>query len=400
MGGRRPGLGHNTVLWLEPKRAAATVGAVVGLLVFGAIAIAAVSYPGSDLATRWPPNQSIPARWVHVAAAVTGTFALICFAAAVVNARRWRTARAVEKLSNDPRLAPLLPSTEWTAPSLPADRIPPLEVVPLDVRRLPKPRPLARVTAGRNVVGAPPLAILYLRLFENLPRARTFMEGAWREFGHVAMLRSATSVTPRELRDLERGGAGKLFVTSSQQLDHELARSARRPLGKGRHVLRDVGPSTVRVRDRYGAYPVIGLLCHGRFWKVAVDRLLDQADLVVVDLSGYRSKNQGTRHEIEAVINRVPIEHVVFLADPKSNVRFLAEQVQDAWTVMAAGSPNARPGRHRATIAVTDVIVRSSTTDAHGNRQEHVRLVAKRRQTRRVAAYAQARATAGRSRAA
>jgi hypothetical protein len=72
MGGRRPGLGHNTVLWLEPKRSAATVGAVVGLLVFDAIAIAAVSYPGSDLATRWPPNQSIPARWVHLAAAVTG----------------------------------------------------------------------------------------------------------------------------------------------------------------------------------------------------------------------------------------------------------------------------------------------------------------------------------------
>ena len=148
------------------------------------------------------------------------------------------------------------------------------------------------------------------------------------------------------------------------------------------------------MRDRYGAYPVIGLLCHGRFWKAAVDRLLDQADLVVLDLSGYRSKNQGTRHEIEAVINRVPIEHVVFLADPKSNLGFLAEQLHDAWSVMRPGSPNARPGRHRAAVVVTDVIVRTSTTDSQGNRQEHVRLVAKRRQTRRVAAFSQGRATA------
>ena len=394
MRGRRPGLGHNTVLWLEPKRGAATVGAVLGLLVFGAIALAAVSYPGSDLATRWPPSEPIPTRWVHVAAAVTGAFALICLVAAVVNARRWRTARAVEKLSNDPRLGPLLPSTDWTEPSLPAERIPPLEVAPVDVRRLPKPRPLSRVTTARNLVGARPINILYLRLFDNLPRARTFMEGAWREFGPVAMLRSATSVTPRELRDLKRGGREQMFITSSAQLDHELAQAERRPLGKGRHVLRDVGPSTVRVRDRYGAYPVIGLLCHGRFWKEAVDRLLDQADLVVLDLSGYRNKNQGTRHEIEAVINRVPVERVVFLADPKSNLRFLAEQLHDAWSVMRPGSPNARPGRHRAAVVVTDVIVRTSTTDSQGNRQERVRLVAKRRQTRRVAAFSQARATA------
>ena len=242
------------------------------------------------------------------------------------------------------------------------------------------------------MVGARPLEVVYLRLFDNVPRARTFMEGAWREFGRVSMLRSATSVTPRELRALKREGVGRMFIASPGRLAEELARADRAPLRKGRHVLRNIGPTTVRVRDRYGAYPVTGLLCHGSFWKAAVDELLDRAELVVLDLSGYRSRNQGTRHEIEAVVNRVPIERVVFLADQKSNIGFLDEQVRQAWSMMRPGSPNAAPGRHRAVIAVTDVIVRTSTSDSQGNRQEHVRLVAKRKQTRRLAAALQRRA--------
>jgi len=372
----------------------ATIGGLLGVAVFGAIAVAALAYPGSELATRWPPLEPIPTRWAHIAAAVTGAFALICLASAVVNGRRWHTARAVERLSNDPRLGPLMPETDWHEPALPPGRIPPLDVRAVDARKLAKPRDLRRVTAERNVVGARPIGILYLRLFENLPRARTFMEGAWREFGPVAMLRSAASVTPPELRELKRRGPTHMFIGSTDRLVQELAGADRRPLGKGRHALATVGPRTVRVRDRYGSYPVIGLLCHGRFWKTAVDELLGRADLVVLDLSGYRHKNQGTRHEIEAVVNRVPMERVVFLADQRSNVRFLTQQLHEAWAVMRPGSPNATPGRREAVIVVTDVIVRTSTTDAQGNQQEHVRLVAKRRQTRRVAAAAQARARA------
>ncbi len=56
----------------------------------------------------------------------------------------------------------------------------------------------------RNVVGRHPLSILYLRVFENQPRARTFVRGAWREFGYVHLLRSATAVDPATFRKAKR----------------------------------------------------------------------------------------------------------------------------------------------------------------------------------------------------
>ena len=65
-------------------------------------------------------------------------------------------------------------------------------------------RPRQRVTRDRNVVGLPPLQIVYLRVFENGARARTFVRGGWCEFGYVRLLRSAASVSPAEYRASRR----------------------------------------------------------------------------------------------------------------------------------------------------------------------------------------------------
>jgi hypothetical protein len=394
------------VTQLEPSRRAATVGALFGLLVFGVLAGAVLAYRTDQWPEEWRLDNPPPDGVVLIAAGVLGLFALLCLISAMVNGRRWRLARRIERWSNDPQLAACLPPSEPPAPTPLAAVAPPrLDIDVVQARKLPKPAAgRRRVTAQANVYGAAPLRIAYLRLFENRPRTRTFVEGAWREFGRVYLLRSASSVTPKEFRELKRrANVADIFITSRAQLVRELGASERPPLGKGRHAFRDIGPSTLRVRDRYGCYPMTALLCHGSFWKEAVDVLLEWVDLVALDLSGLRPQNEATRYELQRVLDRFPVERIVLLVDEQSNRRWLETQIQDAWSRMAPGSPNAVGHPRRVLVAITDRIVRTqSTTTSTGPTGQtttttgpvQVRLVARRADSRRLVAMAQERISA------
>ena len=399
-----PGLRQTTVLYLEPKRAATTVGCVLGALVFTAAGIAAVSFR-DDLTQGFgsPKTPAISESVVWIAAGVAGLLVVALLVGAIVNGRRWHTANTVKRLSEDPRLGPTFPDTTMAPLSRRSAVVPALDVRFVKPQRLRRPPVrLRRVTPQTNIIGRRPLRIAYLRVFENQPRMRTFIEGAWREFGYIYFLRSAWAVTPAELKAARRSGdlAG-LFVTSRDRLVLELDERPDRPNPKGRYRFRRIGAKTIRVRDRYGSYPVRPVLCHGSYWKAAVDVLLERADLVALDLSGYTQKNAGTRYELQRVVDRVAVERVVFLADSRSKRKFLAAEVQQAWEQMAPSSPNAVNELKTAIIAVTDYYRASQQSQGPPGpggqaqtTQVRYRLVAKRRQTRRLVAMAQERVDA------
>jgi hypothetical protein len=314
----------------------------------------------------------------------------------IVNGRRWRTARIVERLSKDPKLVSLLPDTTAALSTEPSDVIPPLHVDFRKPRQFPKLPRLNRVTVDANVVGRPPMRIAYLRLFENQPRMRTFIQGPWREFGYVVFLRSATAVTPAELRSVTKSrNVASLFIVSPDRMKAEIDRPVDQPQPKGRAKFTNVGGTTIRTRDHYGSYPVRPVLCHGEFWKQAVDMLLERVHLVALDLSGYTNVNEGTRHELQRVIDRLPIERVIFLVDQRSDRKFVEAELQRAWAQMAARSPNAVHDSKTAIVAITDDY-RSSQNQSQSNpsTQVQLHLVARRRETRRVAAAAQDRVDA------
>lgn len=388
----RPRRRQVTVLHLEPTRAASTVAyTVMAVLAIGVVA-AALIYPTAAWPQTWRPDTEISDQTLTITAAVAGSLGLLFVAAAIVNARLWHLTRAVVRLSNNPALAPFRAAIAPSEPRTRAAVIPPLAVHFEISRKLPKPTRLQTVELNRNVVGLPPMHIAFLRLFENQPRMRTFIEGPWCEFGYLYFLRSAASVTPREYNCAKRtGDFAALFVRSREQLLTILETSDSRPRGRGRYRFRSVGPTTIRVRDRYGSYPLCAILCHGAFWREAVDLLLDRVDLVILDLSGLTSDNVGTRYELQRVVDRVGIERILFLADALSDRRFLTAQLLEVWAGMAEGSPNATPESRSAHVAVTDQVQRHTSRDQQGHTTEQVRLVAQRRQTRRVALMAQHR---------
>jgi Putative peptidoglycan binding domain len=386
--------GQRRIFRLEPTRAAATVIYALLALVAVAVSTSAALYRTDIWPQQWRFATPPSSRAIMIVTIAATGFAVLLLVAATVNGRRWHLASAVRRLSEDPELASLAPDGARTAESLPAARdIPPLSVQVLKPRQLPRPRNLQRVTAGRNVVGGQPLSIAYLRLFDNQPRTRTFVQGAWREFGYVYLLRSSTSVTPSEFRQARRSGhVAELFVRSQQQFVGQLDRPRDAPSTKHWRAFNNIAPLTIRTWDRYGSYPPQAILCHGSVWKAAVDILLERVDLVVLDLSGFMSYNRATRYELQRVVDHFPIERVVFLADTYSNRRFLREQLQEAWSHMAAGSPNSGMPPRVACIAVTDHYREVQQQQGQQQGQStppQIRLVASRGQSRRVAAAAQ-----------
>jgi hypothetical protein len=387
------------VLRLEAKRAAATVGCAILTLIAVTVSVSAILY--HENAAQVP--AAVPASATTIVAVAAAVLALILLIEVVVNGNRWHLARAVERLSSDPYLARSMP--EDSPPEfLPrAPLIPPLEVELVKPRRLPGPRPLRRVTAAANVTGDRPLSIAYLRLFENAARTRTFIQGAWREFGYVHFLRSAASVTPAEFRHAKStGNLGGIFLISQEQFRAELAKSLPAPSTRHRHVFGNIAPRTIKAWDRYGSYPPMGHLCHGTIWKPAIDELLRYVDLVVLDLSGFTTRNLGTEYELQRVIDLFPVERVIFLADAYSDRRFLRSQILAAWQKMAAGSPNSGTRPRTACLAVTDHYRRQQRAPVvvgpRGQGQVVVqqdpgrlRLEASRRESRRLAAAVQKR---------
>ena len=194
----RSGWTQRTILYLEPSRRAKTIGSFVMLLIFGAVVVGALTFRTGSWTQAWrddgldPPPEST----MQIVAAVAAALALICALSMLFNAMRWRRFRMVRKASEDPRYGALMPMTsDDHAPTERAPIIPPLQVDFTKPSRLPKPRGLHQVEPSANVVSRRPLDIVYLRLFENQPRMRTFVQSAWREFGYVHLLRSAASVT-------------------------------------------------------------------------------------------------------------------------------------------------------------------------------------------------------------
>jgi hypothetical protein len=395
----KPRRRQKAVLRLEATRAAATI--VYAILALIAVAVCASAAWFHENPTRTPSH--VPASAPAIAAIAAAILALMLLTGAVVNGRRWHLARAVEHLSTNPYLVRCLPGDSPPEFLPRAHLIPPLAVELVKPRRLPRPRRLRRVIAAANVTGDRPLSIAYLRLFQNQARTFTFIQGAWREFGHVHFLRSAASVTPAEFRHAKStGNLIGMFLTSREQFLAELSKPPPAPSDRHRQVFTNIAPRPIKVWDRYGGYLPTGYLCHGTIWKLAVDDLLRYADLVILDLSGFTTRNLSTEYELQRVIDRVPVERVIFLADGYSDRQFLSSRIQFAWRKMAAGSPNSGGRPRTAYLSVTDhyrqpqraPVIAGAPVQGQVVIQQGpapIRLEASRRQSRRLAAAAQRR---------
>lgn len=86
----------------------------------------------------------------------------------------------------------------------------------------------------------------------------------------------------------------------------------------------------------------VALFCQDDVWKFAVDRMLERADAVVMDLRGFSPARVGCEYEVRRLIDQVAIDRILVLVDSGPNGRAVEALWQSQWPTMAADSPNRR----------------------------------------------------------
>jgi hypothetical protein len=96
--------------------------------------------------------------------------------------------------------------------------------------------------------------------------------------------------------------------------------------------------------------PDLAMFCYDDTWKVAVDEFTRVADAVLMDLRGYSAARKGCEYEVGFLIDKLPIDRVVFLADTESDRDSIRDLLGRKWSAMHDASPNRRVTEPRATI--------------------------------------------------
>jgi hypothetical protein len=177
--------------------------------------------------------------------------------------------------------------------------------------------------------------LLLLRVFSLGRRSERLFDALathWRHVGNIRLIAgpdlATTTVEPHEFLGFLSGKLARRFIDGPETLDLRLS-------------------ETERERDPDGRFRVSDFFCYDDTWQTVLSRLADESDAVLMDLRGFSPQNRGVTHEINELIDHVPLGRVVFVVDDTTDEGFLRQTVQEAWDRMRPDSPNraSTPGR-------------------------------------------------------
>ena len=357
---------------------------VVGVLsVLALVGIALIAFDPFGVLARLDvvlENREIP---IWALSGVALFFALVT----LVLSRRYKIQAAIQRrqhhavaASEDARMPSQSPAFRQTSleTAIPALRF------QLFKSKLPKPEAKYRkISRDSNIVGDRPARILHLWVFENPLRLVNYLSSAWREFGFVHLLRDAHSVTPKQYRDAIKGaGVQSLLVETEHELQAAISGFSYEATDKRLSSARAHSGRVSAAWDRYGSFEVNSLLCGAAVWQTAVIQMVHHADLITMDLAGYTEQRSGSSFEIQLLVDEVPMDKVLWICDPWSDIRYLQRVLTEAWSRMRAGSPNRDPSAGPVRITQTDYV----QIQRRENGTEDRRLLPDRRRDRRLAA--------------
>lgn len=181
---------------------------------------------------------------------------------------------------------------------------------------------------SRHLQRSPAKQLVLLRTFgqsRNAVRLLETLRDTWRLFGSVDLISgtdlAGSILTPAMFEAYLRNRVKDLFLKSSAEVDAAI------------HCLdRHIGND--------GHYPINELRCFSNVWRYAVERLVPQADVALMDLRGFSRTHLGCVFELTQLLNLLPLARIVLLADTQTDREALWEVIQDAWTNLSPASPN------------------------------------------------------------
>lgn len=154
---------------------------------------------------------------------------------------------------------------------------------------------------------APPPTLLVLRVFQQDAAVQALFDRVierWRLVGNTVLIAGtdllSRTIDPDDVFTFLNGGLERRFIGGEAQLAERL-----REL--------DLAP------DPDGRYRVNECHCYDSTWRLALAALVGRADVVLMDLRGFRSHNAGCRHELGMLAAAPRLQRVVVLVDARTD---------------------------------------------------------------------------------
>ena len=120
--------------------------------------------------------------------------------------------------------------------------------------------------------------------------------------------------------------------------------------------------ATFRGRRRtLGYYRRYTMICSDDVWTFALDRLLERAKIVVVDLCGFTPGSAGLEYEFAVVLDRVPLGRVIFVTGPQTERAAFDAKMRHLWATLPETSVNYSTDEVRMHLAVTTPLAAATT---------------------------------------
>ncbi len=184
------------------------------------------------------------------------------------------------------------------------------------------------IPAGLGMIGlwlktpAGPPTLLVLRVFQRDAQVEQLFDRVverWRLTGNTVLIAGtdlmSRTLDPDDLFTYLNGGLAGRFIASEDEVDQRLGEL-------------DLAP------DPDGRYRVNECYCFDTTWRAALGALVQQSDVVLMDLRGFRPENRGCRYELGVLVRAPHLRRVVLLHD--------ADTAREAADEDIAGAPAGR----------------------------------------------------------
>jgi len=171
--------------------------------------------------------------------------------------------------------------------------------------------------------------LLLLRVFALGKRSQQLFHAvtrSWRYRGPIQLIAgpdlATTTIDPQEFLEFVSGRLDSLFIGDEPSLARALEQLDNAP-------------------DFDYRYRVNEFFCHENIWRLALSRLVENSDVVLMDLRAFSPDNAGCIFELNELVARVPLARVVLATDETTDRAFLERTLTQAWQQLGEDSPNA-----------------------------------------------------------
>jgi hypothetical protein len=170
--------------------------------------------------------------------------------------------------------------------------------------------------------------LTFLRVFslgQRSDRLLNRLARYWRHIGNVQIITgpdvARSTVHPHQFLDFLSGKLATHFVRDTVSLERTVA-------------------EWNRFADLDGRFSISNFFCYADSWQRLLPQLLQKDDVILMDLRSLSAHNAGCIHELNYLIEKVPLDRFVLVVDDTTNSSFLERTLHKAWTALPSDSPN------------------------------------------------------------